>query len=179
MGTANNTIFTRVQSKSDTEINWNKVAPQGSSPGFIPLQGEIIIYLPDSSHSYSRLKVGDGRTNVVNLPFIDAGTLNGDETFVLKYNTTSNFPTVGSTDKLYIDLSTANIYYYTTNSGYIQLSQLIVSKTTIHDVVFWGAGAPTEVKVINGVLTVRSGTAPQLQRANTTVVTNVVGGINT
>ena len=78
IGTKNNTIKTRIQLKSDTEANWNKAGPKENSAGFIPLEGELIIYLPDETHEYSRLKIGNGVTNVVLLPFIDAGSVNGD-----------------------------------------------------------------------------------------------------
>ena len=68
---ATNTIKTRIQLKNDTEINWNK------AKNFIPLRGEAIIYLADSTHPFSRLKVGDGTTPVIDLPFIDANSING------------------------------------------------------------------------------------------------------
>ena len=55
---------TRIQLKSDTEANWNKV------PNFVPLDGEFIIYSVDNEHSYCRLKVGDGTTTISNLSSI-------------------------------------------------------------------------------------------------------------
>lgn len=70
---------TRFQLKNDTEENWNKSVliseggTKNSGTSFIPLKGEAIIYSADSTHPFSRLKVGDGVTNVVNLPFINAG----------------------------------------------------------------------------------------------------------
>ena len=67
-----NVIKSRLQLKTDTEANWNRLAATNSSSGFIPLLGEIIIYAPDNTHSYSRMKIGNGTTNVVALPFIDA-----------------------------------------------------------------------------------------------------------
>ena len=57
-------IKTRIQLKNDTEENWNKAT------GFIPLQGELIIYLTDEVHPFSRIKVGDGVTPVTELPFV-------------------------------------------------------------------------------------------------------------
>jgi len=72
MATANNTIKTRIQLKSDTEENWDKAGPKDGSTGFVPLKGELIVYIEDSTHPFSRLKVGDGRTNVTLLPFVDA-----------------------------------------------------------------------------------------------------------
>jgi len=77
MATSNNTIKTRIQLKSDTEENWIKAGPKDGSTGFVPLRGELIIYSADETHAFSRLKIGDGTTNVVALPFIDSGTLNG------------------------------------------------------------------------------------------------------
>lgn len=71
------TIKSRIQLKNDTEANWNKAGPKDNSPGFIPLKGELIIYSADDAHPFFRLKVGDGITNVVELPFIDAGTIQG------------------------------------------------------------------------------------------------------
>ena len=47
---ANSTVKTRIQLKNDTENNWNKSR-------FIPLPGEIIIYSPDDSHPFSRIKI--------------------------------------------------------------------------------------------------------------------------
>ena len=60
-------IKSRIQLKNDTEENWNKAV------NFIPRKGELIIYNAESSNDnarpFPRLKVGDGITNVVNLPF--------------------------------------------------------------------------------------------------------------
>ena len=68
---ATNTINSRIQLKNDTEVNWNKAV------NFIPKKGEVIIYSADGTHPFSRIKVGDGLTTVINLPFIDAATLDG------------------------------------------------------------------------------------------------------
>lgn len=61
---AEKNIKTRIIHKHDTEENWNKAT------NFIPKQGEIIVYDVDSSHSYERIKVGDGTTNVISLPYV-------------------------------------------------------------------------------------------------------------
>ena len=58
------TLKTRMKQKHETEANWLKSS-------LIPLEGEIIIYEPDTSHNYSRLKVGDGVTGVNDLPFLN------------------------------------------------------------------------------------------------------------
>ena len=53
----------RVQQKHDVEANWVKAT------SFIPKAGEIIIYDADATHSYPRLKIGDGTTTINALPF--------------------------------------------------------------------------------------------------------------
>ena len=50
--------------KHDIEANW-KLATN-----FSPLFGEIIIYDADENYAYDRIKVGDGKTNVNDLPFM-------------------------------------------------------------------------------------------------------------
>lgn len=57
-------INTRVINKHDTEANWN------SHPSFIPDKSEIIVYDKDNNYNYPRVKIGDGVTTVVALPFI-------------------------------------------------------------------------------------------------------------
>jgi len=168
MATANNTIKTRIQLKSDTETNWNKAAPKNGSTGFIPLAGELIIYSADNAHPFSRLKVGDGTTNVVNLPFIDAGTLNGTETEIVKVPTFNDLPSPGSPDKLYVDLATSRIYHYAANSGYTQLSnfEFNVSKTTVTNIISWSAGKMTAASVTSNTLVVDNGWIPELLKEN-------------
>ena len=61
---AERNLNTRIVNKHDTETNWNKAT------NFIPKQGEIIVYDIDSTYSYPRIKVGDGTTNVISLPFL-------------------------------------------------------------------------------------------------------------
>lgn len=51
-------LYGRVIQKHDTEANWLKAV------NFVPLNGEIIVYMPDENYEYHRLKVGDGVTNV-------------------------------------------------------------------------------------------------------------------
>lgn len=58
------TLKSRIVHKHDIEANWQLAT------NFSPLEGEIIIYDPDENFSYSRVKVGDGTTNVNNLKFI-------------------------------------------------------------------------------------------------------------
>ena len=54
---------TRIINKHDTEANWEKAV------NFIPMQGEIIVYDADEKYGYERMKIGDGKTLVSDLPF--------------------------------------------------------------------------------------------------------------
>ena len=56
-------VNSRIQHKHDTETNWLKAT------NFMPKIGELIIYDPDNNYTYSRFKIGDGKTSVNNLPF--------------------------------------------------------------------------------------------------------------
>ena len=71
---AEKTIKSRIVHKHDSETNWNRAT------NFVPKQGELIIYDTDANHSYARVKIGDGTTNVSLLPFfdidVDSTTLN-------------------------------------------------------------------------------------------------------
>lgn len=58
-----NIIKGRFVQKHDIEANWKLAI------NFIPKQGEIIIYDKDVTYDYERFKIGDGVTNVNNLPF--------------------------------------------------------------------------------------------------------------
>lgn len=58
-----NELLVKIIHKHDIEENWNKV------PDFIPSSGEIIVYDVDENHTYSRIKLGDGQTRVIDLPF--------------------------------------------------------------------------------------------------------------
>ena len=55
----------RIKLKHDTEANWLKATT------FVPIEGELIIYDVDSTHSVPRFKVGDGVKVVGDLPFVD------------------------------------------------------------------------------------------------------------
>ena len=60
---AEKTLKTRLVNKHDTEAHWNLAT------GFIPKQGEIVVYDTDSTYNYARFKIGDGSTAVTSLPF--------------------------------------------------------------------------------------------------------------
>ena len=178
MATNTNTLKTRVQLKSDTEENWNKAGPKEGSAGFVPLLGELIVYTSDDAHPFSRLKVGDGNTNVVSLPFIDAGTINGEllpESSVLTYIDHSLFPRDGTENVLYIDLSTSTIYCYTPSGGYTQLSNFTyaVEKTTVSNILLWRTGAVTTLNCNNGQVDAVNGAVPTLSFESVSVVRNI------
>ena len=138
---------TRIQLKSDTEAHWDLIKTT-----FKPLPGEMIIYSPDTTHSYCRIKIGDGASTLASLPFIDAGTING-----------------GSPDKLYIDMSTNAIYHYDGASGYTQLSNftLNTSRTEASKISQWRPGVLTEATLENNILKITNGQLPVLAYSDT------------
>ena len=83
-------ISTRIQLKNDTEANWKKsVLTTDNSMGtkeaiegarsFVPRNGEVIIFKADENYSFPRIKIGDGVTNVLSLPFATGVTsVNGE-----------------------------------------------------------------------------------------------------
>jgi hypothetical protein len=74
---ANKTLKTRVVNKHDVEANW-KLATN-----FSPLNGEFIIYDEDENYSYKRIKIGNGKDLVSDLPFIDEYLSNIVETYIM------------------------------------------------------------------------------------------------
>lgn len=79
------TIKGRIQNKHGTEADWLKsVYIDGNiSEGFVdnpfvPLDGELIIYDPDSINTKKRFKFGDGVTKVTELPFAADDVLGKD-----------------------------------------------------------------------------------------------------
>ena len=61
----NGTLHARIINTHDVEANWNKTLE------FIPREGELIIYDQDDQHNYARFKIGDGKTDVKVLPFLE------------------------------------------------------------------------------------------------------------
>lgn len=173
---AEKTLKTRIKLKSDTQANWN------NNPYFIPLQGEIIIYSPDNQHPYSRLKVGDGSSFVSNLPFIDAGTINGEvlQDVIITGSDLYAFPPVKQENKLYVDLSNNTIYCYTIANGLSQLSHFKYTavKTQISTINSWNPGIMTTALVDDTSLIINNGTAPTLDLGTLNVVTNITDEVN-
>ena len=88
---AEKNIKTRIIHKHDTEENWNKAT------NFIPKQGEIIVYDIDLSHSYERIKIGDGMTNVISLPYVSETVVDAE------LSATSENPVQNKTVKAALD----------------------------------------------------------------------------
>lgn len=180
MATANNTMKTRVQLKRDTEANWKKAVlsseggTKSSGTSFVPLEGELIIYLPDTTHDYSRLKVGDGNTNVVRLPFIDAGTINGDTLTNEIIMFSGLFPSNGDSTKLYVNTSTQAIYYYS-NNEFVKLSNYTYTftKSATSKITNWDAGRRATFTLNGGRFSISTGEAPSLSYYNEEFVQSV------
>lgn len=85
----------RMQQKHDIEANWNK------ADNFYPKAGEIIVYDPDETHDYPRVKIGDGEHLLKDLPFTTDFLLNG-----IRFNTDAS-------------LTIPEEYYITVDKGYI------------------------------------------------------------
>lgn len=64
---------TRIVHKHDIQANWEKAV------GFIPKQGELIVYDADENYDYQRIKIGDGVKNVNALPFYNDGFVSYSE----------------------------------------------------------------------------------------------------
>ena len=59
----------RQQQKTDKQENWNTAGEKG----FIPKKGEIIVYQEGESSTNSKIKIGDGATNINDLSFLSSG----------------------------------------------------------------------------------------------------------
>lgn len=67
---------TRIQHKIDTYENWSK------AENFIPLLGELVIYTTnEKGEAETKIKIGDGTTNVNDLEFAVAGSATGEAGF--------------------------------------------------------------------------------------------------
>ena len=74
---------TRIINKHDTADNWAKAT------NFIPKKGELIVYDADTTNTQPRLKIGDGTTTVINLPFVTDITNISAALAALDYNGTT------------------------------------------------------------------------------------------
>jgi hypothetical protein len=62
---ADKKLIGRIVHKHDIQANWEKAT------NFVPMKGELIVYDIDDTHDYERIKIGDGKTLVSELPFVD------------------------------------------------------------------------------------------------------------
>lgn len=58
-------LNTRHVQKYDTTSNWELYS------SFIPKAGEMVVYSSDETTSYPRMKIGDGRNTIAELPFVN------------------------------------------------------------------------------------------------------------
>lgn len=117
---AEKNMNSRIQHKHDVEENWLKAG------GFSPKDGELIIYDADTLHPFPRLKIGDGETNVNNLPFqLDPITVDDiDEICGASLTTTVNtcsvtlaYDTSGRSEPY---ITNAVAYCYSPEQGYYE-----------------------------------------------------------
>lgn len=167
---ATNTIKTRIQLKCDTEANWNKsvlVSEGGvektTGTSFVPRKGEVIIYEADDTHPFSRLKVGDGETNVVKLPFLDTHSVNN---IVLTENF-NDLPPIGNTNMKYIVIDTLSVYQWA-QGNYTEIYKFNQQQVSV--VAQWNPGNMTLLQVNEGILNVDNGTSPTLTTDNIDVL---------
>lgn len=84
-------INTRIINKHAVESDWLKAV------NFTPKQGELIVYDKDSTYDYERFKIGDGTTNINDLPFATYKSVpemdaNGVLTFNSEYDVNYDTP---------------------------------------------------------------------------------------
>lgn len=144
-------------------------------PTVVPNLGQIIVYDKDSTHNYARIKVGDGVTIASQLPFIDAGTVNGQTILdvIKRYDTKDSFPAIGDLKSFYFDTTNEVLYCWTNNSGYVRLSSAAdeYRSISLQSLLTWDEGSPTTINAHEGTMFVVNGTSPSLDIANTSVLT--------
>ena len=92
-------VKARYEQKHDVEANWKKAVD------FVPRAGEIIVYDPDAKNQQTRLKMGNGRNRVNDLPFyVDAIT----QELVAKAKTMLKIGKL----KEHIDFSTGQVTFF-------------------------------------------------------------------
>ena len=104
-------LKTRIVQKHDTEENWLKsvyvdgIESNGlKNNPFIPKQSEIIVFDKDETHPYARAKIGDGETNVIDLPFINQAELEALEAAINSIELTDEKVILNSELKTYYNV---------------------------------------------------------------------------
>lgn len=145
-----------------------------AKPTVVPNLGQIVVYDMDNTHDYARIKIGDGVTIVSQLPFIDAGTVNGQTIVdvIQRYNTKDNFPAIGDLKSLYFDNTNEVLYCWNGANGYVRLSFAAdeYRSVNLQSLLTWDAGTQTTVNANAGTMFVVNGTSPTLEIANMSVL---------
>ena len=160
---AEKTVKTRIVHKHETEANWNQ------AENFKPKKGELIIYDPDSSYDYPRVKIGDGETVVKDLPFITSDIswapseglsfkLSSDES----YYEVAGIGTCTDTDIIIparhkskaVKAINASAFY-----ANVSITSIVIpnSVTSISSNAFKGCTSLTDIKIPNSVTTIGVG----------------------
>lgn len=173
------TINSRIIHKHDTESNWLKAT------GFIPKQGEIIVYDKDGTYNYERFKIGDGKTIVSALPFADdnkVDKISGKGLSTNDYTTVEKNKLAGidvGANKTIVDstLSTSStnpVQNKVVNSAISNLNTLVGDKSVSEQIaaaqiVYVGPTQPTDPNIKVWINTVEEGTGvvPVLPRVAT------------
>lgn len=150
---ANKTTFqSRIIQKHDTKANWDKAT------NFIPLKGEIIVY-----DDLNKIKIGDGSTTVVNLPY--SATTN--------YNDLSNKPTIGA-GTITIQKNSTKIDSFSVNTTANKTINITVPTkvSDLNDDVIDGNYLPLTGGDITGSLTITDNTSNNQLRLNDILFTS-------
>lgn len=93
-------VKTRIINKHAVEADWQKAT------NFKPLQGEIIIYDPDTTHTEPRVKIGDGVNYVNDLPFL---VKEEDPQFIVYHTTLTTTSSVHDNINIFSNSAVYNI----------------------------------------------------------------------
>ena len=169
----------RIINKHDTEANWIKAT------GFVPKQGELIIYDKDSTYNYERFKIGDGSTVVSSLPFADSNKVDkvsGKGLSTNDYTTTEKNKLAGIAeganktvvDSVLSESSTNPVQNKVVNTAIANLSTLVGDKKVSEQIanaqmVYVGPNKPTDPNIKVWINTSEEGTGvvPVLPRVST------------
>lgn len=133
----------RIIQKHDIEANWEKAV------NFSPMKGEVIIYDIDENYNYERLKIGDGETNVNDLPFVVDNTPVILEWLSLGASSNPNFDADNVAKLTSLRDSVLNnieLYLKTDNITYYKCVKYVKQSTMI-EVTFEGEGKRYEISL--------------------------------